>query len=77
MNNMTWLDLYNFLLRQANDSKNFGKMNWQETVMVHDANTGEEINCDTWIISSNNGQDRLVLATNIEGIFNENKKEKS
>lgn len=73
MNNMTWLDLYNFLYHQANDTKSFGKMNWQEPVMVHDANTGNEIGCDTWIVSNSNGKDRLVLATNIESIFVENK----
>lgn len=71
MNNMTWLDLYNFLYEKANDNKNFGKINWQDPVMVHDANTGDEINCDTWIVSDARGNDRLVLATNIETIFNE------
>lgn len=71
MNNMTWLDLYNFLYEKANDNRNFGKINWQDSVMIHDANTGDEVTCDTWIISNNDGQDRLVLATNIETIFNE------
>lgn len=71
MNNMTWLDLYNFLYECANDSKNFGKINWQEPVMIHDANTGDEHDCDTWIISDKRGNDRLVLATNIETIFSE------
>jgi hypothetical protein len=70
MNNMTWLDLYSFLYHQANDTKNFGKMKWQEPVMIHDANTGDEINCDTWVVSSD-GQDKLVLVTNIETIFSE------
>jgi hypothetical protein len=71
MNNMTWLDLYTFLYNQANDSKNFGKMNWQEPVMVHDANTGDELNCYTWVVSDSNGQDKLVIATNIETIYSE------
>jgi len=74
MNKMTWLDLYNFLHDQANDSRNFGHFDWQSPVMVHDASTGEEFNCDTWVISTNNGQDRVVLATNIESIFTENMK---
>jgi hypothetical protein len=73
MNKMTWLDLYNFLYTHANDINNFGKINWQAPVMIHDAGTGDEVYCDTWIISSNNGPDRLVLATNIETIFNEGK----
>ena len=72
MNNMTWLDLYNFLYEKANDNKNFGKMNWQEPVMVHDASTGDELNCDTWVVSTNkDGKERLVIAINIETIFNE------
>jgi hypothetical protein len=73
MNNMTWLDLYNFLYSQANDTKNVGKINWQDSVVVHDANTGDEMNCDTWIVSDNRGNDRLVLATNVETIFTEEK----
>ena len=71
MNNMNWLDLYNFLYEKANDNKNFGKMNWQAPVMVHDASTGDELSCDTWIVSKEDGQEKLVLATNIETIFNE------
>ena len=71
MTNMTWLDLYNFLYSQANDIKNVGKINWQDPVMVHDASTGDELHCDTWIVSNEDGQERLVLATNIETIFNE------
>jgi hypothetical protein len=71
MNKMTWLDLYNFLYEYANNNKKFGKLNWQEPVMIHDANTGDETCCDTWIISDKRGGDRLVLATNIETIFSE------
>lgn len=41
MNNMTWLDLYNFLHDQANNSKNFGKFPWGETVQVFDFETLE------------------------------------
>jgi len=74
MNKLTWLDLYNFLYNQANDTRNFGHFNWQSPVIVHDASTGEEFNCDTWVISTNDGEDKIVLATNIESIFSENKK---
>jgi hypothetical protein len=45
--------------------------------MVHDASTGVEFHCDTWMISSRvtkGDRDRVVLATNIESIFAENKK---
>lgn len=71
MNNMTWLDLYNYLHSKAHDFKNLGKFNWNSPVMVHDASTGEEYHCDTWVLSSDNCGDRVVLATNIEQIFNE------
>ena len=73
MNNMTWLDLYNFLYSQANDIKNFGKINWQEPVMIHDANTGDEVHCDTRIVSTDDGEEKLVLVTNLENIFSEEK----
>lgn len=71
MNKMSWLDLYNYLHTQANF--NVGKFDWQAPVMVHDASTGDEFNCDTWVISNDSGEDRVVLATNIESIFTESK----
>lgn len=80
MNNMTWLDLYNYLHFQAHDFKNLGKFDWNTPVMIHDASTGDEFTCDTWVISNRSmegDQDRVVLATNIESIFAENKKGKS
>ena len=43
MNKMTWLDLYNYLHAQANGLDNLGKFDWNSPVMVHDAETGEEI----------------------------------
>lgn len=73
MNNMTWLDLYNYLHSQAHDFKNLGKFDWNSPVMIHDASTGDEFNCDTLVISDNNGEDRVVLATNIETIFAESR----
>ena len=72
MNKMTWLDLYNYLHAQANGLDNFGKFDWNSPVMIHDASTGDEVSCDTWVISSGD-KDRVVLATNIESIFAENK----
>lgn len=72
MNNMTWLDLYNFLHRQANNIKNIGNLNWNEPVMIHDADTGDELSCDTYYVTDDQGQNRLVLITNIEKIFAEN-----
>ena len=72
MNKMTWLDLYNYLHAQANGLDNFGKFDWNSPVMIHDASTGDEVNCDTWAIS-NGDKDRIVLATNIDSIFAENK----
>lgn len=75
MNKMTWLDLYNYLYTQAN--LNVGGFDWSSPVMVHDASTGNEYNCDTWLIANRKGQKKVVLATNIESIFEENKKGKS
>lgn len=72
MNNMTWLDLYNFLHDQANNSKNIGKFPWNEPVSIHDAETGDEFSCETYYISDNRGDDRIVLIVNIEAIFGEN-----
>lgn len=77
MNKMSWLDLYNYLHSQAHDFKNLGKFEWNSPVMIHDASTGEEFNCDVWVISNRSmdgDQDRVVLATNIESIFAENRK---
>lgn len=77
MQNMTWLDLYHYLHSQANDIKNIGKFDWNSPVVVHDASTGDEYGCDTWIISTDNSSDRVVLVTNIEMIFTENKERDS
>lgn len=71
MNNMTWLDLYKFLNDQANNPKNFGSLNWTDPVMIHDAETGDEFNCDTYQITDSRGTDRLVLTINTEKIFDE------
>lgn len=71
MSNMTWLELYNFLHERANNIKAVGTFDWNKPVLVHDANTGDEFTCDTYYVNDNRGDDRLVLITNIEQIFNE------
>lgn len=71
MNKMTWLDLYNFLYDRANNVNAVGTFDWNKPVMVHDAESGDEFCCDTYYINDNRGDDRLVLITNIEKIFNE------
>lgn len=38
-NNMTWLQLYNFLYERANDIRNPGSFPWQEKVEVFDFET--------------------------------------
>ena len=73
MSKITWLDLYNFLHDQANNINKVGNFNWDVPVMIHDADTGDELTCDTWVISDNRGKDRVVLVTNIEHIYSENK----
>lgn len=69
MNNLTWLDLYNFLHYQANDIKNFGKFDWNVPVIIHDAETGDEFCCDTYFISSKNNEEKLALITNSHSIY--------
>jgi hypothetical protein len=43
---VTWLDLYNFLHKQANDIKIFGKFDWQKEVKVYDNAYGGLFNAD-------------------------------
>jgi hypothetical protein len=45
-NNMTWLDLYNFLYERANDINNLGSFPWQENVQVFDFETLEYYSTD-------------------------------
>lgn len=73
MNQMTWLDLYNFLHQKANDINHLDQNTWQQKVIIHNAETGDEYPTDTWIISDNRGNDRLVLVINSEEIYNEHK----
>lgn len=72
MSNMTWLDLYKFLHDQANNLVNIGTFPWNDPINIHDAETGDEFNCDTYYISDNRGDDRVVLMINTEAIFGEN-----
>ena len=69
MNKMTWLDLYNFLHKKANDTSNLDDYNWGQQVMIHNAETGDEYPADTWVIANSEGKDRLVLVINDEEIF--------
>lgn len=77
MNNMTWLDLYLYLHEQANSIKKCGDLDWQSAVIIHDADTGDEFTCDTFIISDNRGFDRLTLTINTDKIFSENSERKA
>jgi hypothetical protein len=69
---MKWIDLFKFLNERANDIKNLGSFNWQAPVTIHDAETGDEFSCDTYYINDIKGNDRLVLITNVEKVFEEN-----
>jgi hypothetical protein len=53
---MTWLDLYDYLNKQANLTKNVGEFNWQAQVTVYDTWNMKEYNCDglDWMMSPNN-----------------------
>jgi hypothetical protein len=73
MNQLTWLDLYKFLHERAHNINAVGTFDWNRPVLVHDADTGDEVYCDTWIVSTNGGEEKLVLVTNLENIFSEEK----
>jgi hypothetical protein len=66
MNNITWLDLYNFLYSKAHDLNKLGDFEWNSPVIIHDASTGEEYDCDTYLIDN-----KLTLTINMESVFNE------
>ena len=62
---MTWLELYEFLHKKANNSNEIGTVDWNQRVMVHDSETGEENGCDVWeVTNEDSGQKRLVAAVN-------------
>ena len=58
---MNWLDLYNFLNRQANNIKNVGQFPWQEEVQVFDFETLEYYSVD--FIEMPNGKISLEIDT--------------
>jgi hypothetical protein len=62
---MTWLDLYDYLNKQANLTQNVGEFNWQDQVIVYDSWNMKEYNCNglSWMISLNN-QDHHCLNIN-------------
>lgn len=61
---MNWLDLYNYLYDQAHDMEKMGEFNWQEEIVLHDANTGEEKGVDIFRLG-----DKTVLTINSDTIF--------
>jgi hypothetical protein len=73
--NITWLELYNFLHKKANNTLNLDPHIWSEKVMIHNAETGDEYPCDTFLISDKKRDERLVLVINLEEIYRECKNE--
>jgi hypothetical protein len=61
---MTWLELYNMLHQKANDINNLDSKFWQSDVSFHNLETGDEHPCDTWEITDQNQEPRLVLGIN-------------
>lgn len=59
---MKWIDLFQFLNKQANELNNFGKFNWQDRVTIYDASSGEKYYCDTYRIKNN----QATLVINLE-----------
>jgi hypothetical protein len=72
MNVLTWIDLFRFLNERASDVRNFGKFDWSAPVIIHDAETGDEFNCDTMYITDNSNIERFVLMTNLDAVKAEN-----
>jgi len=68
MNTTTWLDLYNFLYKQANDINNLGKFDWNEPVIIYDADTGNEYISEPYFMSSHNKKENFVLTINSDQI---------
>jgi hypothetical protein len=58
---MKWLDLYNLLHQKANDVKNLDSELWNQYVIAHNAETGDE-----YVLENFEIHDRLVLAFNTE-----------
>lgn len=60
---MTWLDLYNILNEKANDIANLNSQIWNQPIIAHNAETGDEHICYTLNITDNNNA-RFVLVYN-------------
>ena len=63
---MKWIELYTYLHEKANDIKNLDQDFWQNDVMVHDAETGHESQCDIYQITIGETDKHLVLVYNEE-----------
>ena len=64
---MTWLELYNFLHKRANTLSELGTVKWNEPILVHNAETGQEHEVDVWELSDPIEHDhdtRLTLVYN-------------
>jgi len=68
MNRLKWIDLFRFLNERASDMPNLGKFDWQAPVIVYDANTGEELTCDTYyfVTDTDTPKNRFVLMINLD-----------
>lgn len=51
VNEITWLDLYNFLYHKAHDLKNLGSFKWDSEVKVINPKTGEEFSIEPKLIT--------------------------
>lgn len=58
---MTWLELYRFLSHKVSDPK-ANKNLFEQKVLIHNIETGDEYMCDTLEIEVNPEYSRLVLA---------------
>jgi len=63
---LTWLDLYNYLHKEANDINTVGQFDWQDKVIVYDAKTGDEYFTDTLYLEENIKKPRLVFSINLD-----------
>lgn len=77
MNHLTWIDLFQFLNERASDVINVGKFDWSAPVIIHDADTGDEFDCDALYINDDDNKQKFVLMTNLEIIRAENSRERT
>ena len=62
---MTWLELYHYLKNKDNSTDPDPNL-WQQKVLIHNIETGDEYRCDTLEIKVNPEYTRLVLAIKYE-----------